>query len=58
VLIYQTTGQGYHSSSEGMSFAIFHGISSMSFAITLVKPALMFNEKAATLSLFAQNLQT
>jgi isoleucyl-tRNA synthetase len=30
----------------------------MSFAITLVKPALMFNEKAATLSLFAQNLQT
>ncbi|KAI5387971.1 isoleucine--tRNA ligase, cytoplasmic [Lathyrus oleraceus] len=41
----------------------FHGISSMSFAITLARPALMFNEKAI-LSLFsgdskvAHNLQT
>ncbi|WJX44971.1 isoleucine--tRNA ligase [Trifolium repens] len=41
----------------------FHGISSMSFAITLARPALMFNEEAilslfAGGSKFAQNLQT
>ncbi|PNY05548.1 isoleucine-tRNA ligase cytoplasmic-like [Trifolium pratense] len=41
----------------------FHGISNMSFAITLARPALMFNEKAilslfAGDSKFAQNLQT